>query len=81
MDSCFGGAGQLVEVLLSKHDALLSTPRASLTGCGVNAFPLSTGQVEAGGSELQGHLSYREFEASLGYWEPCLTKRMRRSHE
>lgn len=66
-DSCFEDVGQLVEVLPSGHEVLLSLPRASLPACGVLASPLSTGQVEAGGSVLLGHLSYSEFWASLDY--------------
>lgn len=62
-----GDIGQLVECVLISHEALLPTPRASLTRCAVHASLPSTGQVETKGSALQGQLSYREFEASLGY--------------
>lgn len=57
-----------VEYVPIVHEPLGSVPRPSYTECGCY-----TGEVEAGGSEVQHHLSlHSKFEASLDCVRPCL---------
>lgn len=69
------GLAQWTERLTSIHKAqgLIPSPAQSMSV--LNTCNPSTWEVEAGGSEVEGHpWLHKEFEAGLGYMRPKQTK-------